>query len=63
MFLLQVHWPRSPEIQLAAVHYALLNQNHQALKLLLKELHEENPPELKRHNQPTVSLNHMDTGT
>ncbi|XP_073244839.1 poly [ADP-ribose] polymerase tankyrase-like isoform X3 [Porites lutea] len=58
-----VHWPRSPEIQLAAVHYALLNQNHEALKLLLKELHEEKPPELKRHNQPTVSLNHMDTGT
>ncbi|KAL9986739.1 hypothetical protein ACROYT_G000926 [Oculina patagonica] len=56
-----VHWPRSPEIKLAAIHYALLNENHEALKLLLSELH--GPSEGPRRNEPTVSLHRMDTGT
>ena len=60
---IQVHWPRSPEIQLAAVHYALLKENHEALKLLLQELCGEKQQEPKRSNEPTVSLNRMDTGT
>ena len=61
----QVHWPRSPEIQLGAIHYALLNDNHEALKLLLpdvKNLHMPGPY-VPRKNAPVVSLNRMDTGT
>ena len=62
-FLLwKVHWPRSPDIQLAALHYALLNENHEAMKLLLSELH-NHTSESRRHNEPTVSLDRMDTGT
>ena len=61
----QVHWPRSPEIQLGAIHYALLNQNHEALKLLLTDLKSlsTSEPYLPRKNEPTVSLDRMDTGT
>lgn len=61
--MFQVHWPRSPEIHLAAVHYALLNENHEALKLLLQELHGDKTEDHKRSNEPTVSLDRMDTGT
>ena len=61
--ILQVHWPRSPEIQLGAIHYALLNDNLEAMKLLLQEFHGPKNKEHKRCNAPTVSLHRMDTGT
>ena len=62
-FFPQVHWPRSPEIQLGAIHYALLNENHEAIKLLLREFHGPKNEQHKRCSEPTVSLDRMDTGT
>ena len=56
----QVHWHRSADIPLTALHYALLQENKAAVTLLVDD-HLNSKKD--RSNQPKTALKLMDTGS